>query len=100
MEGLKIIINGEVCELDKNSITLNDVKYNPTDITLRNVPFSYSLTLPMSKKNDRIFKNIKVLDVIGKFVKDFKGEVYFGDDLIFGGNVIINSLNKLQNFQV
>lgn len=94
MEGLKIIINGEVCELDKNSITLNDVKFNPTDITLRNVPFSYSLTLPMSKKNDRIFKNIKVLDVIGKFVKDFKGEVYFGDDLIFGGNVIINSLNK------
>jgi hypothetical protein len=89
MKNLKLYIDNQLADLEPNNlsyaITKQITDYN--DISKRTGDFSYTVKVPLTKTNQKIFKFINVLDVINKFNKNkhYECSFYVNDNLMIEG---------------
>lgn len=94
---LDILVNGNRIDiLDRSSINLriNNVIYNPTEITNKQAEYSFSFNLPTTPNNNKIFDYANVLSKPNKFNNVYSAEVYVDGILIFEGSLRIQSIKK------
>lgn len=98
MKNLKLYINKQLCDLQPSNlsyaITKQITDYN--DISKRTGDFSYTIKIPLTKVNQKIFKFINNLDVINKFnkTKNYECSFYVNDNLMIEGYFNLTSIDE------
>lgn len=94
---LDILVNGQRVDiLDRSSINLrlNNVVYNPTEITSTQAEYSFSFNLPTTPNNNKIFDYSNELSKVNKFRSTYNCDVYVDGTPIFNGSLIVQSIKK------
>lgn len=94
---IDILVNGERIDiLDRSSINLrmNNVVWDPTEITNTQAEYSFSFNLPTTPTNNKIFNYANALGKNNKFNNVYTCEVYTDETLLFKGSLKIRSIEK------
>lgn len=87
---IELIINGLRADIYSGSrlnLRLNNVVYDPTDVTARNGEYSFSLNLPSTPRNDRIFGYANNSSKLGKFTMMHRCQVVADGLTVFDGSL-------------
>ena len=93
---LEIYINGKLAELESQeslNLRLNNVLFNPTRTSTRQVEYSFSFDLPSTPVNDVIFGYGNNLSKLNKFHARYSSQVYADGILIFDGSLTVQKYN-------
>lgn len=94
---IDIVVEGkrvDIIDTKSLNIRLNNVLFNPEEISTTQAEYSFSFDLPTSPTNCEIFGHANVLSVKNKFNKQFKTKVYANEILIFDGMLKLSSISK------
>ena len=93
---LELYINNELVELESQkslNLRINNVLWNPTKTTTKQSEYSYSFSIPSTRKNDQILDYANNLAKLNKFHTRYKAEVYADGNLIFDGSLTIKKFD-------
>ena len=94
---LELYINNELVELESQkslNLRINNVLWNPTKTTTKQSEYSYSFSIPSTRKNDQILDYANNLAKLNKFHTRYKAEVYADGNLIFDGSLTIKKFDS------
>lgn len=97
MVNVELYINGKLCDITNPydlGIRLQKEILIPSEITTKNVQYSYTVTLPFSKKNDEIFGYANNEEVKNKFNHLYNAELIVDSIKIFSGLFKLTSISK------
>lgn len=87
---VELMINNKMADIldrDNLNIRMNDVIYNPEEITTTQATYSFSFNLPSTQRNDKIFGYANNLSIRNKFNKIFDAVLYADEIKIFEGKL-------------
>lgn len=94
---IELYIDKQLCDIsdpDKFSVYLKRQLYNPTELNTKDAQASYSITLPASTTNNRIFGFANIEEVRGKFERLYDAELIVNGVRIFEGNFKISEIDS------
>lgn len=94
---IELYIDKQLCDIsdpDKFSVYLKRQLYNPTELNTKDAQASYSITLPASTTNNRIFGFANVEEVRGKFGHLYDAELIVNGIKILVGKFRLNEINR------
>lgn len=97
MVNVELYINGKLCDITNPyelGIRLQKEILIPSEITTKDVQYSYTITLPFSQKNDEIFGYANNEEVKNKFNHLYTAELIVDSINIFKGLFKITSINQ------
>lgn len=91
---IEIYIDNELVDVGKTNISLqkefsDEVENIPTD-----VEYSYTITLPATERNKKIFGFVETFDVANKFKRLYNAELYVDEQLIMSGKFKMTSIES------
>lgn len=96
---IEILVNGKRLELESQkslNLRFNAVLYDPEKISSNQGEYSFSIEIPSTPTNDKIFDYANNLSKLNKFHQRLNAEVYADGELIFEGTLTLNSYkNKM-----
>lgn len=95
MVNVELIINGKLCDITNPydlGIRLQKEILIPSEITTKDVQYSYTITLPFSKRNDEIFGYANNEEVKNKFNHLYNAELIVDSIKIFEGLFKLSSI--------
>lgn len=99
---IDLYVNGElvdVVEQDKLNLRFNNIFADPSKVETQSVEYSFSFSLPITDNNTRILDYSNVLAKRNKFSKHFPTKVNVDGELVFEGDLIIQSVSKEDGFK-
>lgn len=102
MNNIELYINNELCEIfnaEKLGIRLNRVLIRPAELNTKDAQYSYSITIPASNINDRIFGYANVEEVKDKFNHDYNALLYVDSILVFDGKFRLSEIDGNGNYK-
>lgn len=102
MNNIELYINNQLCEIanaDKLGIRLNRVLIKPAELNTKDAQYSYSITVPASDVNDRIFGYANVEEVKDKFNQDYNAMLYVDSILVFDGKFRMSEIDNEGNYK-
>lgn len=95
MDSIELYINGDLCDTGKSfGVRLRRQMISPAELNTKDAQASYSVTLPITRTNDRIFNYASVEEVKGKFVQTYEAELIINLHRVFKGNFRISEISK------
>lgn len=95
MDNIELYINGNLCDTGKNfGVRLRRQMISPAELNTKDAQASYSVTLPITHTNDRVFNYASVEEVKGKFVQTYEAELIINSHRVFKGNFRISKIGK------
>lgn len=95
MAAIEIYINGKLCDYnDAFTIRLNKQFISPGELNTKNAQYSYSVSLPVTSNNVKIFGPIHIEEVGRKFSKIYDAEVYVNALRVFKGSFKISDISR------
>ena len=94
---IELYIDKQLCDIsdpDKFSVYLKRQLYNPTELNTKDAQASYTITLPASTTNNRIFGFANVEEVRGKFERLYDAELIVNGVRIFEGNFKLSEIDS------
>ena len=89
---VKLIVNNKEVDLGKDfNVRLNNVINDPTKMGYSQAEYSFSFSLPATKRNNVIFDYANNLSKMNKFHQRYIAELYADGNLIFEGSLTLNS---------
>ena len=92
---IELFINGHLVDLesqDSVNIRFNNVLIDPTKISSTQAEYSFELSLPCTKNNNKIFNYANDLAKLNKFHTRWNAELYADGNVIFKGSLTLNSV--------
>lgn len=92
---IELYIDKQLCDIsdpDKFSVYLKRRLYNPTELNTKDAQVSYSITLPATTTNNRIFGFTNVEEVRGKFTRLYDAELIVNGIRILDGKFRLNEI--------
>lgn len=94
MDNIELYINGALCDTGKNlGVRLRLQLITPAELNTKNSQASYSITLPPTKTNEKIFHYASV-ETKGKFTRIYEAELIINSLRVFQGNFRISEIGK------
>lgn len=95
MDNIELYINGNLCDTGKNfGVRLKRQLISPAELNTKDAQASYSVTLPLSHTNDRIFSYASIEESKGKFNQAYTAELIINSYRVFSGNFRLAEINK------
>lgn len=94
---VQLTVNGNYLDIENQdalNLRINSVLYDPSKIVSTTGEYSFSFDLPCTPTNNRIFGFVNVPSVTNKFNKVYSTKVYGDGNLVFEGNLKINSIEQ------
>ena len=76
---------------DDLNIRMNNVLFDPSEMSSKSADYSFSFDLPSTKTNDKVFEYARVLSVTNKFIRTLPAKLYADGRLLFDGTITLNS---------
>lgn len=93
---IALYINDELVDLESQEslgIRINNVIFNPTQVSTTSGEYSYSFKIPSTPNNDKILNHANILAKTNKFHVRYPAQVYADGDLIFNGSLTVKKFN-------
>lgn len=82
----ELYINGELCDTSGSlNVRLNRQLINPAELNTKDAQYSYSITLPATGKNNRIFDYAHIEETQNKFNRTYRAELIINGFRVFTG---------------
>lgn len=95
MDNIELYINGELCDTGKNfGVRLKRQLINPAELNTKDAQASYSVTLPITPTNDRLFSFSSIEETKGKFNRGYTAELIINSYRVFSGNFRLSEINR------
>lgn len=91
---IQLYIDGQLTELNDTSIMLQKEFDNSFDKIVVDAEFSYSIEIPSTLTNDKIFNFASTFDTSNKFVRIYDAELYSDDNLIIKGKFKLSEITS------
>ena len=92
---LDLKVNNENIELsEQTSFRLNKTFFDVTRITFTESDYSFSINLPATDKNNKVFGYASVAEIPNKFSKKFEAVLYADEIKMFEGELILSSYSE------
>lgn len=94
---VELYINNQLCDIEKPSnlgVRLNKELLNPTEFTSKDTTYSYTIKLPFSKNNNKIFNYADNEEVKNKFNYNYIAQLYIDGVKIFDGKFKLTSIEN------
>lgn len=96
---IELYINDTICDMRYgDDISLYTEFQDPAELVRKRITYSYSLKLPTTVRNNKIFRYGSVVDVKDKFDRIYKAQLYCDGLLILDGNLIVNKID-VENYE-
>lgn len=89
---LELYINGKLADIESQeslNLRIDNVLFEPTKTTTKQIEYSYSFSLPATPNNNKIFDHANVLSKPNKFHNRYSAKVYADAELIFDGSLTV-----------
>ena len=89
---LELFINGQLADIESQeslNLRIDNVLFEPTKTTTKQIEYSYSFSLPATPNNNKIFDHANVLSKPNKFHNRYSAKVYADAELIFDGSLTV-----------
>lgn len=95
MDNIELYINGNLCDTGKNfGVRLRRQIINPAELNTKDSQMSYSITLPPTPTNNKIFDYASIEETKGKFVKIQEAELIINSHRVFQGNFKLSEISN------
>lgn len=95
MANIQLYIENELADFDKKAyITLQKEFQNEQELIVKEIEYSYTIEIPTSARNKKIFGFIDSFDVPNKFARLYNAELYVDEILILKGKLKLNEIDK------
>lgn len=92
---IQLYVEGQLCDFDNNTyVTLQKEFSDETELIVKEIEYSYTLSIPTSLRNKRIFGFIDDFDVANKFTRVYNAELYVGEMLILRGKLRLTEIDS------
>lgn len=89
---IELYINGQLADIESQeslNLRIDNVLFEPTKTTTKQIEYSYSFSLPATPNNNKIFDHANVLSKPNKFHNRYSAMVYADAELIFNGTLTV-----------
>lgn len=89
---LELYINGQLADIESQeslNLRIDNVLFEPTKTTTRQIEYSYSFSLPATPNNNKIFDHANILSKPNKFHNRYSAKVYADAELVFDGSLTV-----------
>lgn len=89
---IELYINKQLMELksqDSLNLRINNVLFNPAEVSTTQAEYSFSFSIPSTPNNDKILNYANNLSKLNKFHARYPAEVYSDGNIIFSGSLTI-----------
>ena len=94
MANIQLYVEKQLCDIDKKSLfSLQKEFADEEENVVKEVEYSYTLSIPTSQKNRKIFGFKDTFDVPNKFSRIFDAQLYVDEMLILNGKLKLTSID-------
>ena len=94
MANIQLYVENQLCDFDKNTyFTLQKEFEDEEELIVKEVEYSYTISIPTSVNNKRIFGFIDSFDVANKFSRIYDAELYVDEILILKGKLKLSEID-------
>lgn len=95
MDNIELYINGSLCDTGNNfGVRLRRQLINPAELNTKDSQMSYTVTLPLTPANDRVFNYTSVEETNRKFNREYNAELIINSYRIFTGKFRVTEINR------
>ena len=92
---LQLYVENQLCDFDQNTyFTLQKEFEDEAELIVKEVEYSYTISIPTSINNKRIFGFIDTFDVANKFSRIYDAELYVDEILILKGKLKLSEIDS------
>lgn len=92
---LELYIENELCDFDKSTyVALQKEFEDEQELIVKEIEYSYTISIPTSPTNKRIFGYISTFDVPNKFGRIYNAELYVDGVLILRGKFKLSGIER------
>lgn len=92
---IQLYVENQLCDFDKNTyFTLQKEFEDEEELIVKEVEYSYTISIPTSVNNKRIFGFIDSFDVANKFSRIYDAELYVDEILILKGKLKLSEIDN------
>ena len=92
---IQLYIEGKLCDFDKNTyFTLQKEFQDEQELIVKEIEYSYTISIPTSDKNKQILGFIDSFDVPNKFGRVYDAELYVDEILILKGKLKFSEIDS------
>ena len=93
MDNIELYINGALCDTgDDFNVRLNRQLIVPSGLNTKNAQYSYTLSLPLTPANSKLFGYADVEETKNKFSRRYTAELIVNSHLVFKGNFRLSEI--------
>lgn len=94
MANIQLYVENQLCDYDdKTFFSLQKEFSDEKELVVKEIEYSYTISIPTSPRNRRIFGYVDEFDVPNKFSRVFNAELYVDEILILKGKLKLNSID-------
>ena len=94
MVNIQLYVEKQLCDVDKKSIfSLQKEFSDETELIVKEIEYSYTLSIPTSQRNRKIFGFKDTFDVPNKFSRVYDAELYVNEMLILRGKLKLREID-------
>lgn len=95
MTNIQLYVENQLCDFDsKTNLNLQKEFEDETELIVKEIEYSYTMSIPTSPKNKKIFGYIDDFDVANKFSKIYNAELYINEILILRGKLKLTEIDS------
>ena len=95
MANIQLYIENQLCDFDQNTyFTLQKEFEDEAELIVKEIEYSYTIEIPTSVNNKRIFGFIDSFDVPNKFSRIYDAELYVDEILILKGKLKLSEIDS------
>lgn len=95
MTNIELLINEVLTDTGDNfSVRLNRQLINPAELNTKDAQYSFSISLPLTRKNNIAFGFANVEEIKGKFNKIYRAQLVINSMRIFAGNFRLSEVTN------
>lgn len=92
---IQLYVESKLCDFDNNTyFTLQKEFEEEEELIVKEVEYSYTISIPTSSRNKEIFGFIETFDVANKFGRIYDAELYVDEILILKGKLKLSEIDK------
>lgn len=92
---IQLYVENQLCDFDKNTyFTLQKEFEDEAELIVKEIEYSYTISIPTSVNNKRIFGFIDSFDVANKFSRIYDAELYVDEILILKGKLKLSEIDN------
>lgn len=95
MANVQLYIENQLCDFDKKTyFNLQKEFEDEAELIVKEIEYSYTISIPTSMKNKKILGFIDDFDVPNKFGRVYNAELYVGEMLILKGKLKLTEIDR------